>query len=137
MSSEAFRELFDNLDAQLQQAQNSSAVPAELTENPVTAEGSDDDDRLRVTVTNGRLTEVTIQPQLLRLGNAELAALFVTATNNALEAYQAALMESLRDLSPDLGALQGQVRQVQEESLRSLNAYADSMLEMLRRAKSE
>ncbi|MDO5287209.1 MAG: YbaB/EbfC family nucleoid-associated protein [Actinomycetia bacterium] len=134
MTMESLRQVFADLDAQLARAEVPSPGP-DLESSPVTAEGTAADERLRVTVTNGRVQEVSLQPQLLRLSNAELGDHIAEAVNNALEAYQTALMAQLSQLSPDLGAVREQVRQIQEESIRSLDAYTDSMLQMLRQVK--
>ncbi len=134
MSAEMFRQLFDDLDTQLTQAQTPTTSP-DLENNPVTAEGTAADERLRVTITNGRVVEVSLQPQLLRLGNAELGDHITEAVNNALEAYQTALMAALAELSPDLGQVRQQVRQIGEDSIRSLDTYTDTMLQMLKQAR--
>ncbi len=134
MTMESLRQVFADLDAQLARAEAPSPGP-DLESSPVTAEGTAADERLRVTVTNGRVQEVSLQPQLLRLSNAELGDHIAEAVNNALEAYQTALMAQLSQLSPDLGAVRDQVRQIQEDSIRSLDAYTDSMLQMLRQVK--
>lgn len=134
MSAEMFRQVFRDLDAELGRVETVSPGP-DLEASPVTAEGTAADERLRVTITNGRVVEVSLQPQLLRLGNAELGDHITEAVNNALEAYQTALMAALAELSPDLGQVRQQVRQIGEDSIRSLDTYTDTMLQMLKQAR--
>ncbi len=56
MSSEMLRQLFRDLDAELGRVETVSPGP-DLETNPVTAEGTAADERLRVTITNGQVVE--------------------------------------------------------------------------------
>lgn len=130
-----FSAIFDNLVEQANAAAESESgfEPPE----PVIAEGTAFDDRIRVRIENGRVTEFDLRPEAMRLTNADLADHLVTAVNQALTGYQQALTEAMTDEQTDFGQLQSQLRDLQSESLRAIDKYTDAMGEMLRRAKVE
>ncbi|MDP9794345.1 hypothetical protein J2S43_002857 [Catenuloplanes nepalensis] len=85
----------------------------------------------------GRVTGLDLRPEALRLGPDRLAAELTVAIDAAL----AGLRERLADGAPDLGALAGQLRDVQQETGRQLTAFTDSLFAaqqmLIRRADGE
>ncbi len=103
--------------------------------HPVAGHGSALDDRIRATVTDGRLTELELQPQAMRLTNADLSEHVVQAVNEALAGYQSALMTALTDQQPDLSSVADGLREIQADAVRAVSAYTDQMYEVLKRVQ--
>lgn len=103
--------------------------------HPGSGHGSALDDRVRATVTDGRLTELELQPQAMRLTNADLSEHVVQAVNEALAGYQSALMTALTDQQPDLSSVADGLREIQADAVRAVSAYTDQMYEVLKRVQ--
>lgn len=130
-----FSALLDNLVAQ---ASHTSEAQQEFEPiEPVIGEGTAFNERVRVRIENGKVTEFDLRPEAMRLTNADLGGHLVTAVNAALVAYQQAMVEAVTDEQTDFGQLQSQLRDMQAESLRVIDRYTDAMGEMLRKAKVE
>lgn len=113
--------------------QSGSADPTALgLTEPVVGHGDAWDDRIRVTLTDGRFTECDLPPQALRLGAEDLAEHVLTAANAAITDYQTQLMIALAEQQPDLSTLTGNLREIQADAVRAGSSYTDQMQDVLR-----
>jgi hypothetical protein len=103
-----------------------------LTE-PVEGRGTAWDERIAITIGDGRVTGCTLQPQVMRVSSLELSEHLIEAFNLALTDYQAALMAALAEQQPDLTAISSSVREIQSDAVRAVSAYTDQMHDVLRR----
>jgi len=93
--------------------------------------GEGADGLVRVTVVNGLLSNVELDPRVTRMASQDLAEAFTAAANQAL-----ADLESKYPVPSyptfDLAALEGQLAQVQEQSEYQMRQYNQSINEALR-----
>lgn len=130
-ASSSFGEMFDNLIEQAKQSQSSFADfdPEDAEE----VEGKAHDDRITVKMKAGKVTEIDLQPMVMRLDNKTLGEEIAKAVNAAIDANVAAMMNSAQGL--DYQTLTKDLREIQGESLRQLDQYTEAMLSMLRGVK--
>ncbi|WP_408647221.1 YbaB/EbfC family nucleoid-associated protein [Tessaracoccus coleopterorum] len=62
--------------------------------------GESEDSLVRITVSGGRMTDITIDPRSMRRSSVELADDIRVAMNAALEAHATALMHAMREEAP-------------------------------------
>lgn len=111
---------------------------ARLSESSAGGEGQDGpvgrgealSGRLSVTISNGRVSEVALDPRALRTPSDELADAFAAATNDALGRYQEALV------GDDAGAaslpeLARMLDQVSSDAQRALDAAGQGVQDSL------
>lgn len=132
--SQAFDDVFSRLISEVEQAQRATPVENPLTE-PVRTEVSDPEDRVTVVLEGSEIAELRLHPQVMRQSNGELADLLRATVNTALAEHQAATVAALSEQQTDFAALQGRLREIQADAGRSMQAYTQGMLEMLKQAK--
>ena len=132
--SQPFDDVFDRLVAEAGRAAEVQGQQVGPT-SPVTAEATGYDERIRVAMVDGQVTELDLHPAAMRLSNAELADHLRDTVNAALKAYQTAVLAAVQENDTDFGALQGRLREIQAEAGRSMQRYTDQMAQMLRVAK--
>lgn len=91
------------------------------------------DERIAITITDGRVTGCELQPHVLRLGHVELGEQLMTAMNAALSAYQADLTAVLADQQADLSGMTSSRRAIQADAVRTVSGYTEQMYELLKR----
>lgn len=112
--------------------QGSGPATLGLTE-PVESSGTAYDERITITITDGRVTGCELQPHVLRLGHVELGEQLMTAMNAALSAYQADLTAALADQQADLSGMTSSLRAIQADAVRTVSGYTEQMYELLKR----
>lgn len=121
-------------DAAIEQQRRGESAPAELgLTEPVEGRGTAMDERIVITLGDGRVTGCELHPQVMRLSSLELSEHLIEAMNAALTAYQSALMAALATQQPDLTAISASVREIQADAVRAVSAYTDQMYDVLRR----
>ncbi len=132
--SQPFDDVFDRLVTEVGRAEALQTQPVQPAV-PVEVEVSGHEDRIRIRLVAGQVAELTLHPAAMRLSNAELADHLRETFNEALAAYQSAVVQAVTEDDTDLGALQHRLRDIQRETARSMQRYSDQMLAMLRAAK--
>ncbi len=98
--------------------------------------GSAADGQVVVTVVAAnQLESLQINPRLLRLGSEELAEQILAAVNAALAEFVTRAREQVPDQAVDTGELAGRLRSLQDESVRSMEAFSQAMSEALARVR--
>ncbi|GAA3865821.1 YbaB/EbfC family nucleoid-associated protein [Tessaracoccus defluvii] len=118
-------QLLTNLTAELEQPLPAVEVPV------VSAEGTSEDKLVRVTVSGGQVTDITIDPRAMRRSSVEFADDLRLAMNAALDAHAQALMTTMQEQAPDPAELSSQLGEVAREATRSLADYLDTMTRMM------
>jgi hypothetical protein len=93
---------------------------------PIEGVGEGADGLIRaVAVTGGRLSELYLDPRVLRMTTVQVAEEMIVAVNAAL----ADLQERIREAGPgvDLDALANQLKEVQEESTRQMGTFLQAL----------
>jgi hypothetical protein len=93
---------------------------------PIEGVGEGADGLIRaVAVSGGRLSELYLDPRVLRMTTVQLAEEMIVAVNGAL----ADLQERIREAGPnvDLDALANQLKEVQEESTRQMGTFLQAL----------
>jgi hypothetical protein len=98
---------------------------------PVEGYGEAAEGLVRVVVENGRLTIVELDPRVMRLGAADLAEAFVAAANDALADLESKY-PAMAYPAIDPAALEAQLAEVQEQSVRQMRQYNQSINDALR-----
>jgi len=116
-------------------AAGASDQPAEPAE-PVLGTGEAADGQVTATVrSGGELTELTVSPRLLRDGLEAICEHIIAAVNEAL----ADLRTNSADLQPagaaDPAALAGQLRELQDQSMRQMAAYGAALTDALAKVR--
>jgi DNA-binding protein YbaB len=99
---------------------------------PVEGHGEAADGLIRVkALPGGKLTELELDPRVMRMDSTSLSDAIVTAANAAL----ADLTEQLRDglAGPDLNTLADQLKEVQQESTRNMSTFLDALTDFQER----
>jgi DNA-binding protein YbaB len=114
----------------LGQARGGGVKPDDTTETtesePVQGSGEGADGLIRATaVAGGRLTDLHLDPRVLRMTTVSLSEGIVTAVNAAFEDLQNKIRESA--VGPDLDALATQLKEVQEESTRQMGSFLQAL----------
>ncbi len=128
-----FSELIERLTAQTQRMADGGIPVPDLEAIPVEVEGYDEDELIRVQMTNGKVTSVDVQPHALR-GAHVLGDLIKDAVNAALDAHLAAVMAQITEEKADFAKLTKDLRSMQVESLRAMNNFTDGMQDALKQA---
>lgn len=118
-------QLLTNLTAELEQPLPPVEVPV------VSAEGTSEDQMVRVTVSGGQVEDITIDPRAMRRSSVEFADDLRHAVNAALEAHAQALMATMQEQATDPAELSSQLGEVAREATRSLADYLDTMTRMM------
>lgn len=132
MSTTDINDLFSRLADRA--AQPAQFDMSQVTSTPVEGHGSGADGRILVRIVNGTVAEFDVQHPALRLDRQTLCAELAGAVNGALESYQAAMMTAVQSRT-DFGALSEDLREMQAESMETINAYTDRMMDMLFEAR--
>ncbi|MDN5726660.1 MAG: hypothetical protein L0G99_12135 [Propionibacteriales bacterium] len=132
MSNADINDLFSRLADQA--AKPAQFDMSQVTSTPIEGRGSAADDRIRVRIVNGKVTEFDVQHPALRLDRTVLCAELAKAVNGALETYQTNMVSAVQNRT-DFGALSEDLRDMQAESIQTINAYTDRMMEMLLEAR--
>ena len=131
-----YRRLFDDLDATIGQVQAGGiSIPAEDPDLPEVV-GMSYEERIVVRMKNTRVTKVEIQPLAMRLDNESLGEHLAEAFNQALEASVAQAVERVAGQNTDLGNLRKHLREIQADSLRSMQNYTNQLEFMLKQVKT-
>ena len=124
-------EILARVGAELDTAMPEIEIPA------VEAEGTSEDEQVRITVANGQVTDVSIDPRSLRKSSAELADDIKAATNAALQAHAQALMAAMQEQSTDPATLRTDLDGVRDQAVKSLSEYLDTMTAMMEAAAAK
>lgn len=90
---------------------------------PVEGQGSAQDDLLRVSVrAPGTVTQVHVDPRLMRLPSQELATSIAEAVNAALADLRTKVV-----VAADAGALQGDLTELHQQSIRELERFTSGL----------
>lgn len=130
--TEDFNHLFERLQGSLDTMRTDPQAAADFALPEVEAHGTALEEQIRVTMGTEEFTELTIDPRAMRQSNAELA-------HHLLEAFNAALADHNRQLATALTAqhpatdesLQSELRQIQNQSVRAMKTYTDSLMDAL------
>lgn len=125
----SLEEIFSRLDAELDRVAGAVHAPEV---DPV--EGASEDGRITATMAAGQIQSISIHPAAMRLTNAELADQIRDAVNATLAAYQQSMVQALSADDGEFGQLQGRLREISADAQQSMQAYQESMLQMLRSA---
>jgi hypothetical protein len=119
---------YEDADSPLAKVQQEIRDLVEDNSQPREGFGAAAEDTVRVTVHNGRIGAVELDPRAMRLPTAELAAAFAEAANAALtdleSKYPAVAMPAV-----DLEALQQQLTEAEDQGLRQMRRYLDEISE--------
>ncbi|OYN98953.1 hypothetical protein B0O41_2352 [Propionibacteriaceae bacterium ES.041] len=128
---------FEDVLSRLNDTVDQAATSPELGELPeVEGEAAAYDDRISVKVRAGKVTDLEIQPLAMRLSNADLAEHVTTAVNAALADYAEKITAALTETeTTDFGSLMTSTRQLQNDSLRAMKAYTESLFDALNQVK--
>lgn len=127
-----FHEVFGRLIAEVDKAAAGDFPrPPEST----SAQGTDPDERVTVTMTDGQVTTVSLADHAVRLPRKDLEAAIRDAVNAAIAAQTAAIVEAMDAPDTDFAALSTSLRSIQAETMQTMNRYTDQMVEMLRTVK--
>ncbi|PZF94777.1 YbaB/EbfC family nucleoid-associated protein [Micromonospora deserti] len=92
------------------------------------------DGRIRVTIgTDGRVSDVDIDPRVLREGSEYLATELRHAVNGALDGQDDGAAEPM----PDLAAMTATVERLQDESLRQMREISRAVSETMRKLQRD
>jgi DNA-binding protein YbaB len=109
-----------------------AAAPPDQDAPPAEGNGEAADGRVKaVAVTGGRLKSIELDPRMMRLASAELAEHIVTAVNAALADLRA--KATAEDAAIDPEALARHVREVQDQSLRQMAMFTQTISETVAR----
>ncbi|MEV5689998.1 YbaB/EbfC family nucleoid-associated protein [Micromonospora globbae] len=124
----------DALEQQLAEARaalrevSRGITPPERTESAAEAA----DGRVRVTIgTDGRVSDIVIDPRVLREGSEYLAAELRRAVNDALDGQEAVV--EVTEPMPDLAAIASTVERLQDESIRQMRQMTQAISETMRK----
>lgn len=139
VSTANFDQVFSQLIAEAKQSaqhssQQSPSAQLGLTD-PITGVGTAHEDRITVTMADGRLTACELQPQAMRLSNVALGEQIVHAVNAAIEQYQQALSDAMAQQQPDLAATPDALREIQYQATDAVRKHTQAMLDMLSRVE--
>jgi DNA-binding protein YbaB len=100
---------------------------------PSSGTGVSADGLIQVTAEGSRLSAVVVDPRAMRLPAAEFGAELLAAVNAALAAASASSAESAAEAAalPDPAALSRQLEELQNQSLRQMARYTQSISEVM------
>ena len=123
---------FDNLLSRARQAVADVSGAASASAEPVVGEAADG--MVRVTmVPAGELSEIKVDPKLLREGIDEVCQNIVVATNDAIRKMRAA---SRAPGSADPAALASTLRELQQDSLREMSSFSSALNDVVARLRT-
>jgi DNA-binding protein YbaB len=139
ISGAGFDQLFEQAKAALdavragggETGDTGDAEPAEPAE-PVQGEGTAADGQVKVTVgAGGRVEAITVSPRLLRDGIEAVCEQIVLAVNAGLDDLRTKAQAQQPAGATDPAALAGQLRELQDESMRKMAAYSQALTDAL------
>jgi DNA-binding protein YbaB len=102
---------------------------------PILGYGEGADGMIQVTAeTGGRLTDIQLDPRVLRLTTVDLGTELVVAVNAALADLQARIREAVA--APDLDNLAAQLKEVQEQSTKQMGTFLQALVDAQERIAS-
>ena len=75
--------------------------------------------------TGGKVTDIELDPRVMRLSTVDLATELVVAVNAALADLQSRIKDAL--VGPDLDSLANQLKEVQEQSTRQMGTFLQAL----------
>lgn len=115
----------------------SDREPRHLKPVDVAAEGRSGHGDVQVSVRNGRLTLCRITDSALTLDAENIGELVCDAANDALEQYQAKLVEALKaQQDTDMADIQKRLEAASHEAERGMKEYLDQLRELVDKARS-
>lgn len=137
--TDSFDELLTRLQGRLTEAAEGATTQtgAGYTLPEVEATATAHDEQISVTMTNNEFTALKIDARAMRLTNDELSAHVLEAFNAALRAFAEKMTETLQnpDQATDFTSLQGDLRDIQNQSVTAMRTYTDSLFEALAQAR--
>lgn len=103
----------------------------------VEGEGTSEDQMVTITVSGGQVSGVRIDPRSMRKSSVELADDIRAATNAAIEAHSAALMQAMQGNATSPADLRTELDGVRDEAVKSLGDYLDAMTAMMESAAAK
>ncbi|MVA76758.1 YbaB/EbfC family DNA-binding protein [Auraticoccus sp. F435] len=135
--TDGFEDVLRRLDGRLTEVvegREDLAEGVQLAE--VRGVGEAADGRIRAVMAGGTFTELTIEPAAHRMSHVELAEAVLEAVNAAAAEHARLLTEAVQAAdSTDLGRLQGDLRQLQSQSLTAMRTYTESLFDALAQAR--
>jgi len=120
------------LDALLERA--GAALSTAAAPDLTTAGGIAADGLIEVRVRPGRLDSLYLDPRVMRLGAAELAAEIQAAVNQAFDAVTQDSAAAARSAGEVLSA---EIREIQNESMRSMSVFVTAMNDVVARFEQD
>ncbi|AQP51547.1 YbaB/EbfC family nucleoid-associated protein [Tessaracoccus flavescens] len=118
-------DILSRLGAELEKPLPAVEVPT------VEAEGTSEDQMVRVSVTGGQVSGIVIDPRSMRKSSVELADDLMQAMNAGLKAHADALMVAMQAQAPDPTSLSTELDAVADEATKTLSDYLDLMTQMM------
>lgn len=118
-------DILSRLGAELEKPPPAVEVPT------VEAEGTSEDQMVRVSVTGGQVSGIVIDPRSMRKSSVELADDLMQAMNAGLKAHADALMVAMQAQAPDPTSLSTELDAVADEATKTLSDYLDLMTQMM------
>lgn len=118
-------DILSRLGAELEKPLPAVEVPT------VEAEGTSEDQMVRVSVTGGQVSGIVIDPRSMRKSSVELADDLMQAMNAGLKAHADALMLAMQAQAPDPTSLSTELDAVADEATKTLSDYLDLMTQMM------
>jgi DNA-binding protein YbaB len=102
-------------------------------EESIRGEGTAANGLVRVAAEGGRIVGVDLDQQALRLAPERLASAIASAANDALAGSSPATAAGATHMVPDLVALEARLAEMQDDGVRQLVRYAESISESIKR----
>lgn len=118
-------DILSRLGAELEKPLPAVEVPT------VEAEGTSEDQMVRVSVTGGQVSGIVIDPRSMRKSSVELADDLMQAMNAGLKAHADALILAMQAQAPDPTSLSTELDAVADEATKTLSDYLDLMTQMM------
>ena len=118
-------DILSRLGAELEKPLPAVEVPT------VEAEGTSEDQMVRVSVTGGQVSGIVIDPRSMRKSSVELADDLMQAMNAGLKAHADALMVAMQAQAPDPTSLSTELDAVADQATKTLSDYLDLMTQMM------
>ena len=129
-----FDDLFRRLGVQTQRLADGDVPVPNLDEEPVEVEGSDPDELIRIRLLNGMVTGGDVHPAAMKAGSAGIGDLIKAAVNAAIDAHMAQVMAKLTEDSSDFAQMTNELKQIQLDSLKSMDQFSEGIMDVLRQA---
>jgi DNA-binding protein YbaB len=117
----------------LEQVRSGQAMPpGDAAEAPAEGRGEAADGRIRVVAgVGGEVTSIELDPRVMRMASEELAAELAVAVNAALRDLRARTQAT--DVAIDPAALQERLREAQDQGLRQMALFTQTLDELMTR----